>query len=342
MRVVAAIAGVALILAVWHSVLQTVFVPRYRSSLVARWTTKLTMAAVSGAARALPPVLRKRLLGLSAPLALFLIASCWLVVGLAGFALLGSSLAGMPWSARGLASFFLLQPASGLEGATGLLLGAVAVLSTALVLGAFITHLVRVTEAYSRRERMLIMLAAQAARPPDAEIVLASYLRTGTRDHLGTMLGQWAGWMADLEGTHRGYPALVHYRQAGELCWVKAAVILLDCAALIQACAPGWAPPDTDVLLTVGCRCLQGIARQLGVSLPPVPVSFHGRETSPFNGAIAKMREVGLPLHVSEESAHAEFHRLRVQYAPFANAVAERLHCDLAAEAGDSHGGNQG
>lgn len=341
MRVVAAIAGAALILAAWHSVLQTVFVPRYRSSLVARWTTRLVMAAVSGGARALPHGWRERLFWLSAPLALFVIASCWLVAGLAGFALLGSGLTDMAWSARGLTDFFLLRLASGPEGVASLLLGAGAVLSTALVLGAFITHLVRVTEAYSRRERMVIRLAAQATRPPDAEIMLASYLRTGTRDHLGTMLGQWAGWMADLEGTHQAYPSLVYYRQAGGLCWVKATVIMLDCAALIRACAPDWAPPDTGVLLTVGCRCLQGIAGQMGISLPRVPVSFHGRETAPFKGAIAKVREVGLPLDVSEESAHAEFHRLRIQYAPFANAVAERLHCDLAPEEGASHGGNQ-
>jgi hypothetical protein len=329
MRAVAAIAGIVLVLTTWHSVLRTVFIPRYHTSCAARWTVRLTVAAVSGAARLLPPTRRESLLGLAAPLALFLIAGCWLVGVLPGFALLGWGLAGMTGSAHGLADFFTLRPASG-AGAAAFLLGGLAWLSTALLLAAFTTHLGRVTDAYSRRERAVTKLAAQAARPPDAEIVTADYLRTGSLEHLGTMLGQWAEWMADIESTHQGYPALVYYRQAGRLCWIKAAVIMLDCAALVQACASDWAPPDTGALLAVGCRSIQGIAGQLGIDLPQVPMSFHGRETSLFATAVARVQAAGLPMRVSEESANAEFHRLRTEYAPYASALAERLHCDLA------------
>jgi hypothetical protein len=153
-------------------------------------------------------------------------------------------------------------------------------------------------------------------------------MRGGSRDHLGTLFGDWAGWLADTQATHLGYPVLAYYRSI-DLCWTKAALIILDCAALTQACAPEWAPPDTVPLLSAGSRCLQGIAAQLGISLPRIPVSYHGREACPFNGTIGKVRKAGLPMETDEDTAQAEFQRLRVQYAPFANAIVEQLLCDL-------------
>lgn len=337
MKVFVTILGAVLVLAAWQSVMRTVLVPCYRSSLAARSTTRIVATLVSGVARGLRPAGKEGLLGLVTPVTLFALPTIWLVATLAGFALIawGSSQVGLGASA--LASFFLLRQAHGSNGSIGSVaipLAALAWLSSALVLTAFTTYLIRVTDAYSRRERRVIRLAAQATRPPDAETLIASYLRTGSRDHLGSMLGGWAEWLADVEGTHLGYPPLLHYRPAGELGWVKAAMIVLDCAALTQACAPDWAPPDTSAVLAAGCQCLQGIAANLGIELPPVPASHHGRETSPFDGTIAKVRDAGLPLELSEDQAQASFQRIRVQYAPFANAIAERLFCDFAAKEG--------
>lgn len=327
-RVISDLGGAALLLAAWLSVLRTVFIPRRKSSRVARWTTGLVAVAAFRGGRGLPRGVRERLLGLGAPVALFGIVVVWLAAGLAGFALLAWGLAGMPWSERGMATVFALNPSQSPE---GFALGGVAWLSSVLLIAAFTVHLIGVTDAYNRRERPVSRLAAQAVRPVDAEAVIASYLRSGSRDRLDGMFGEWAAWFADLEGTHLGYPVLVYYRQAGQLCWVKAAVIVLDCAALTEACAPGWAPPEGCALLAVGSRCLQGIATQLGVSRPRAPVSYHGREAYPFNGTLENVRDAGLPMTRSEAAAQEEFQRLRIQYAPFANAIAERLLCDLGA-----------
>ncbi len=342
MRPVAGIAGAILVLVTWLSVLRTVFIPHYRGSLAARCAVTLVTAALYRAGSVLPHRARERLLGLCAPLTLFLVVLVWLCMALTGFALLAWGAAQMTWSVRGLADFFFLRQATTPTGrsaampvsAAGLVLAMLALLSSTLLLAAFTTHLVRVTEAYSRRERPVIRLSAQAARMPDAEVVMASYLRSESRDQLGALFGEWTGWLADVEGTHLAYPALVHYRRAGDLCWIKAAVIALDCAALIQACVPDWAPPDTGALLAAGCRCLQGIAAQLSVNLPRVSVSHHGREACSFNGTFAKMRDAGLPLVRGEAEAQAAFQRLRVEYAPYANAIADRLCCDLAESKG--------
>jgi len=341
MKVIAIIAGVALVASVWLSVLRTVFIPRYGSSLAARITTKTVAATVSGTAGRLPYRARWRLLELGAPLTLFSLVWVWLIGSIAGFSLLAWGSSAARFGSHALAAFFLLRQASGASGSAAIPLGAVALLSTALLLAAFSIHLIRVTDAYSRRERPVISLAAQAALPPDAEMLIASYLRAGSPDHFGVMLSEWAQWLADIQGTHLGYPVLIRYRQAGDLSWIRAAVIVLDCAALIEACAPEWSPPESAAVLAAGRRCLQGLAAQLDIRLPEIQMSLHGRETYPFNETMAKVRAAGVPLRLGEAEAQVVFQRLRVQYAPYANAIAERLSCDLGGEGRVIYGGNR-
>lgn len=326
-----AILGALLVLATWMSVMRTVFVPREKTSRAARWTTALVAGATLVTARELRGRSRERVLNLCMPVIVVIMASIWFIAATAGFALLAWGIANVPFGARAMGDFFLLRSGD-------VPLGAVSWLSTVLLATVVTAHLVRLTDAYSRRERPVIRLAAQATSPPDAEAVLGDYLRARTPHHLGSMFARWADWMADIQGTHLGYPELVYYRAAGELPWTGAALIVLDCAALAQACAPGWAPPQTLSLLTVGSRSLQLIAAQLKIVLPPVPVSFQGRETQPFNGTIKKMRLAGLPLERDEESAQAIFQQLRIQYAPFANAIHERLLYESAGEAHELHG----
>jgi hypothetical protein len=326
-RIILAVAGAALVTATWLSVLRTVFMPSYRSSRTARWTARLTATVVFGVARRLSDGLRQRLLAVGSPVALFATAATWLITGLAGFALLGRGLADVPFGIRPLADFFLLRQAGVPSSASGVPLGAAALLSTALLIAAVIAYMGCLADAYSRRERLVIRLAAQATCPPNAETLIADHLRGGSRDRLGAMFGEWAGWLADTQATHLGYPVLAYY-QSVDLCWPRAAVIVMDCAALAEACAPDWAPPETAPLLSAGSRCLQSIAGQLGIKLPQVPVSFHGREACPFDGTISSVRKAGLPMETDEDAAQAAFQRLRVQYAPFANAIVERLLCD--------------
>jgi hypothetical protein len=313
-----AVLGAALVLAAWLSAMRTVFAPLERSSRTVKWTARLVAGVALTAARRLPGGIREFLLRACAPVMVLGMASIWLITATGGFALLALGIGGVAFRARALGDFFLLRSGS-------VPLGAVGWLSTALLLATFTAHLVRLTDAYSRRERMLIKLAAHATSAPGAEVVLCDYLRSRCPQHLGAMFTRWADWLAEVQGTHLGYPALLYYRAAGELPWTGAALIVLDCAALTQACAPGWAPPQALSLLAVGSRCLQRIAAQLKIVLPPVYVSYQGRETHPFHCTLSKLRQAGLPLERDEDAAQSAFQRLRVQYAPFANAIHERL-----------------
>jgi hypothetical protein len=308
--------GCVLTVTVWLSVLRTVFTPRAQSTRAAWWSIKVVASIGLPVARRLPDRPRERFLDSCAPLALFVMVTTWLAGIAAGFVLL----------AYGIHAGRLGDLLDGDAPAPSARpVAAAAALSAGLVLAAFTTHLVRVTGAYSRRERLVARLGGQAARPPDAEMVLADYLRAGSRDRLDVMFAEWAGWLADVWCTHVGYPALTFARPANSLCWIKAALIVLDAAGLTQAVAPNWAPPHTRSLLRTGSNCLQSLAAQVGVTPGPAPVSLHGREEQGFTDTVRLVVDAGLPKERNDEAAWKAFQALRIHYAPYAAGVAAYL-----------------
>jgi hypothetical protein len=317
-RVAVAIAGGILVLAVWVSVLRTVFVPRERTSLAAQSVLRLVSTVSLAAARHTRPPVRQRLLDQCTPVAMFLLAGVWFAGLAVGADLLAWGSFGLAFSPHDLGGFFLLRTA-------GAGLAALAWLSGAFLLAAFVTYLVTVTSAYSRRERFVAQFAAEAEQSRDADVILSDYLRTVSRDRLDSTFAEWASWLADLQTTHLAFPVLCYYRPAGELCWAKAALIALDSAAIVQACAPDWAPPNTFPLLTVGGRCLQRITAQLGIRMPPITASHQGREEWPFADSARMAAKAGLPMERNNSEASAAFQRLRVTYAPYASAIGLHL-----------------
>jgi hypothetical protein len=318
-RILGAIAGLVLILSAWVSATRTVFTPQEGSSHTALWIARLTGTVMLGIARKLPSSVREGFLGFACPLMLLFESVLWLVVNIAGFTLFAWGAAGIPLRAQSVGDFFALRsPADALS--------AVAWLCNALLLAAVIVHLARVTSAYGRREQLVCRLSAQATRSLDAENILAEYVsRAGGRARLGGLFGRWADWLADLQSTHLAYPALAHYRSSGEVCWAEAAQIMLDCAALAEACAPSEAPPEAAVLITAAERCFPRIAKRLGIDLPPPVVSYQGREARPFDRTLNVIRDAGAPIEGEENCVQRSFQRIRVRYAPFTNAICERL-----------------
>lgn len=317
-RAALAIIGAALVLTLWLSVLRTVFVPRERTTLAARSVLRLVSAICLATARHSRAAVRQRVLDQCTPVALFLLAVVWFALMALGAALLAWGAFGVAFSARGLSDFFLLRTA-------GAGLAALTWLSGAFMFAAFITYLVSVTSAYSRRERFVAQFAAEAEQSRDADMILADFLRTVSRDRLDSTFAEWASWLADVQTTHLAFPVLCYYRPAAQLCWAKAALIALDSAAIVQACAPEWAPPNTFPLLTVGGHCLQRISEQLGIRMPPVTASHQGREEWPFADSARLAAKAGLPMERNTDEASAAFQRLRVTYAPYASAIGLHL-----------------
>ncbi|MCR6487410.1 hypothetical protein M8542_31725 [Amycolatopsis sp. OK19-0408] len=314
------LAGSTLLVFTWLSVLRTVFVPRRRSSLLMRLAVRTAVGGGAALARRLPPSAGERVLDLCAPLALMVVGGCWAGATFLGAALLSPALAGIPPTPREIARFMVLRDDSG--AALLAVAGWFAVLQALLVFGL---HLYRVTAAYSRRERTVAELSMHSLEPSEAEFLLAEHLRFGSRDHLDDLFRKWTAWLADIKATHTGYPALTCFRPATELCWLDAAVLVLDAAALTHAVAPAWAPHSARSVLDAGSTCLPALARQLGIDLPRPAVSLQGREERGFEHSVRVAVLAGLPEQRGYGEAWAHFQHWRTRYAPQAAAMRVRL-----------------
>lgn len=308
--------GVALVVLVWLSVVRTTLLARPSSSRMARWTVRVCSVVATAFARRMPSRARTWVMDFCAPVSLFVMAVGWLIGLAVGFALLLVAL-GEP---RPGAPFLAFE----MNGAAVVLVIA-ATTSVLLVAAAFAAYLVILMNAYGRREGMVGRSVTQVRRVADADALLATYLRSGSRDSLDSYFAQWADWMADIRLSHDSYPGLVYCRSTGRLSWTMAAVVVMDAAALVEAAAPRWAPLHTRVLLDVGSVCLQRLAKQVGIVLPLMTVSLQEREEREFGDTMQFVADSGLPVERDIDYAWQSFQRIRVRYAPYAVLIGTRL-----------------
>lgn len=304
------IAGLGLVAVVLLSVVRTVLIPGRSASRMARWSVRMCTMVGSAMACTLPKRARGMVTSFSVPVGLFTMAFGWLVGLVAGSVLLVLALGGIADGPLVGTQPLAITP---LE-----MIGVLTVISAALVLTAFAAYLVHFLRAYQRREWLVSRLVTRVSRVSDADALLADYLRAGSRENLDFYFAECAGWLADVCDSHVRYPGLASHRGSSRLCWPKAALIVMDAAALLAALAPRWAPPHTRVLLDVGTACLQRMAKQTGVAIPVSQVSLHGREERAFGDTVRLARESGLEAERDIASAWAAFQTTRVRYAPYA------------------------
>lgn len=316
-------AAVLLLATVWMSMLRTVFIPHDDPPRMAQWTPRIVMVCGVAACRLLPRRMHEPVLRLCAPVSLFVMFAAWLLGVGTGFVVLALTVGGLPPDPVSVDRFLVLETPGSAADALGLA-DLVAVLLVAVV---FTVHLVRVTDAHDARERLVSRLAAEATRLTDAEKLVVSHVRADLSGRsLDRLFADWVVWLADVRFTHLGYPVLMYFRPAAtRLCWLKAAVIVLDAAALVRAIAPGWAPARTGAVLDAGAGCLRRLASGMGISLPPIPVSLHGREEFGFADTVRLVASSGLPAESDVARAWRSFQASRTGYAPYAVSIASRL-----------------
>jgi len=268
---------------------------------------------------------------MAAPLSLFLMLVWWLFGNCLGFVLLAAGLTGMDTDLASLGRFFALQTTGGTQ-----VVGLLSVLFTIVLVGVHVVYLTVVMNAYHRRELLAVRLSAEAERPPDAERILAAYVQSRSRSRLDALFADWTGWLADIRTSHLNYPALVYLRPASELCWLQAAVIMLDAAALLEAIAPSWAMPYTQALLDTGIRCFEKLSADLGIEHSTSAVSLQGREQFGFGDTTKITASAGLPVERSPDDAWRVFQALRTRYAPHAMGIALLLLHNMVDTASDA------
>jgi hypothetical protein len=193
----------------------------------------------------------------------------------------------------------------------------------------FLAHLNAYIAAYTRRERVVVHLAMELPRLADADCLMLSCLKSTSPDRLDAKFAEWGAWLADIQYTHLSHPALLYARPAGRYSWPRAAITVMDIAALVEAVAPNWTPQQTRMLLKTGSTCLGRLAAQVGIVLPPAPVSLQGREERMFNDSVRYAIGAGLSEERDRQETWLAFQKIRAGYAPYASALTFHLMYDI-------------
>jgi hypothetical protein len=178
-------------------------------------------------------------------------------------------------------------------------------------------------QAFSRRENAISTLDARAGSPPSATELLRRHFRDGNEGDLAIYLREWERWCADVLESHLSYPVLTYYRsQHQRQSWLGALTTLMDVCALLLV--------GFDGATTTTARFTFALARHAAVDLAQVfgatpRVDIPDRLSSEdYQRMLKALDEVGLRPR-DPETAEQRLRGLRRIYEPFVHALGQRL-----------------
>ena len=346
-RVVAAVIGGLMVLAVGSSVTGTLIVSRSVSSRLTRWVDKAVVGAyrlaikwyVHKAPTDSPHAIQMaykradRLLATQAAAILLCQLAAWLVVAYVGFALLL-----WPFATHGVVSAFIDAGSSLFTlgfavpaGAGPAVIVFLAAATGLVIVTLQIAYLPTLYAAFNRRETEVALLNARAGVPSwGPELLARTHYALGsgmsTLDTMPELYGQWERWAADVAESHTTYLPLVRFRSPGPLSsWVTALLAVMDSAAMFLALSPKAAPEiPARLCLRGGWSCFNRIARAMGLDVPDEPDPGGGISLTydEFVDAVDRMREVDFPIERDPADAWPDFVGWRVNYEQAAYGVA--------------------
>lgn len=320
LRIVAVVAGAALVLAAMGSAIKTVVLPRASASLITRWVFLGLRSIFRLIARpSLAQDKRDRRLAWYSPLGLVLTLLAWLTLVLAGFTLIF-------WGAEDLSPF----QAFDLSGSSLTTLGTTRPATTPgfaltfveaaiglFLLALLITYLPSIYAAFSRRELGVTALEVRAGSPPSGAVMIARFWALRRMEHLNGVWVEWERWFVDIEETHTSLPAVVFFRSPQpDHHWVTSAGAVLDGAALSTSTIDIEHDVQADFCLRAGYLCLRRICDFFGIPYDPDPspadpISITREE---WDEVVAGLEGEGVPIKADREQAWRDFAGWRVNY----------------------------
>jgi voltage-gated potassium channel Kch len=99
-------------------------------------------------------------------------------------------------------------------------------------------------QAFSRRERFIVMMDSRAGSNPTSGELLRRYADAGSMPALASWLKDAEGWCAEQLENYLSYPILAYYRsQHDDQSWLAAMTAVLDTCALILSASSAPSPP---------------------------------------------------------------------------------------------------
>ena len=342
MHVVAIIAGMVILIAVLLDAFETVVLPRRvrRQFRITSWfyrNTWVPWAILTSHIKS--QTRRESFFGYFGPLSLIVLLGLWACGLIFAFALLqygaGEHLStgNEPITFRLLLyhsgeTFFTLGygdivPASGFSRALSV---GEAFMGFAF-LGVVIGYLPTIYSAFSRREIEISLLDARAGSPPSAAELLTRAASSPDQRTLDQLFRDWERWAAEVLESHLSYPVLSFYRsQHSNQSWLGALTVVLDATALVIA--------GIDGMSTEQARWTFKMARHAVVDLAQVVQARHDSSAverltpEDLVQIRTQLAEKGLRLR-SDAEAEQKLTQLRMQYEPYAIAMAKNLYISL-------------
>ncbi len=318
-RILAAVAGVVLVVLAFRSVIRTFVLPRSARDGIARYMfalMRLAFAPATHPRRAYAT--RDGALALLAPVSLLAMLGVWLLLVLLGYGLiywaigLGSLEESLMFSGSSLTTLGFVA-AKTVPQATLAVSEAIAGLTLVALL---IAYLPTMYAAFSKRETAVTMLVARAGNPPSGVQMILRHHRLGRLERMDDLWREWEVWFAELQETHTSLAALAFFRSPQPThSWITAAGALLDAAALRASTLDLPREPQAELTIRAGFLALQAIADFFNVPYNPLP-----EPTDPitvrrdeFDDAYDELAAAGVPLRDRDE-AWRGFAGWRVNY----------------------------
>lgn len=328
MRVLAGIAGVALIVLLLSEFFVAFMLPRRvrRDPRIARRINSFLWRPWRALSQRFTQTTADTMLGLFGPLALLAELFVWVIGLMVGYGLLEWAVAGGRFRDRILSSSGLFLSAGSTGGSYGLRIVELLEAATGLgVLFIVIGYMPAVYTGFSRRETAVSQLATRGGSPPAAGTLIH---RAAGREHwreLERDLQSWEEWAADLMETHLSYPLLAFYRsQHVNQNWLAALTAMVDVAAFVKATSADGEIEAADVTYRIGRHALADLALQFRLEAAAVDrladVDFDDLFGIVERSSVAT---------VDRETARRRLEKLRGLYEPNAQALADFLALDL-------------
>ncbi|WP_327351298.1 hypothetical protein [Streptomyces sp. NBC_01304] len=331
MRLFAGIAGLAVVLATFVSVTQTLVTPRALRTWLPRTVRALVRGCYQFLADRMPSErLKDRVLAPAAPISILLLLVIWLGLFLIGYGLLEFAASRLPLSAalrEAGSSVFTLGFASD-ERTKLTVVDFCAAATGPIVIGLQIGYLPTLYAAYARREAEVSLLRIRGGVPAWGPQLLVRHAQVDLEDALPGIFRAWESWSAEVGESHTNYPVLIHFRSPSwERSWLIALLAVLDAGALHLALNPSL--PQTQIRLTLraGFTCLRDLAREEGIAYDPDPSPDGPIDLTyaEFVEAVERMRLREVPMERGPEEAWPHFRGWRVNYEAIVYALALRI-----------------
>ncbi len=335
MQVVAAIAGVFLVMVILWEGFETIVLPRRvtRRFRLSRYFFRFCWRSWRGAVSSFVPAkFRETCLSFFGPLCNLLMIGFWVIWLIVGFALLHWATGSQVHAAVGDRGFLTDLYMSGTTFFT-LGLGdvfpsvGVARLLTVLesgmgfgFLALVISYLPALNQSIARREVSISLLDARAGSPPCAGEILRRHADAHGMEALRQLLLEWERWSAELLEGHISYPVLAYFRsQHDNQSWLGALTAVLDTCSLVMVGVEGSCMRQAERTFAIARHAVVDLA--LIFNRPPIKPTNDRLPPDMLARLRTILTDAGLKFNEGEASDQ-QLAEMRAMYEPYANGLA--------------------